>query len=76
MVQAELPHSRERRDLTEAFTKLLIPGTIMRVISAWVISHERLLYIDSTWIDSHILYAPRSMKQCRSYPAAIRVISW
>ena len=44
--------------LTDAFTKLLMPGTSMREINDCVISKKRFMSIDRRWVVLHTSYAP------------------
>jgi hypothetical protein len=49
--------------LTEAFTKMLMPGVRIRETRAWADSMNKPDWIDINVVASHILYAPKSMKQ-------------
>ncbi len=40
------PHAGRSKRLTEALTKLLMPGNSMRDTSAWVMSNNRLLSME------------------------------
>ena len=55
--------------LTDALTKLLLPGTSIRDIKAWVVSRNKLLYIDMFKVMAQTRYAPSSRKQSMSRPA-------
>jgi len=60
-----LPLAGASKRLTDAFTKLLMPGTSTRDMSAWVISMNKLVQRESIRVASQILYAPRGRKQSR-----------
>jgi hypothetical protein len=60
-----LPLAGASKRLTDALTKLLIPGTSTRDMSAWVVSINKLVFMESRRVASQILYAPTGRKQSR-----------
>ena len=54
--------------LTDAFTKLLMPGTSTREISACACNRNRVLEIERFCVASHSSKVPKRMKQSGSSP--------
>jgi hypothetical protein len=61
---------------TDAFTKMLMPGTNTREISACACNRNRVLLIERFCVASHSSKVPKRMKQSGSSPADSRMISW
>ncbi len=63
-----------RERLTDAFTKMLMPGTSAREMSACACNMNRVLLIERSWLVAQSEKAPKRMKQSGSAPEDSRLI--